>query len=235
MVRCSHLDHRTVDSKHNIITYATAGNVHDSIPYLGRLDRRKERFDLDIKAVGLDAGYASAPIVQGLEERDVLGVTGYLRPSGRKGMLRKREFTYDPGANIYRCPEGQALPYATTDREGYRHYKSDPAKCRDCPRLVSCPTNPKEQKTLSRHIWADARERTDANRLTEWGKRLYARRKNRRTIIRRRKTTLRPPICPLSRSHRCQMAMPTRCNSPEHQEDRNRHGRKVQNQPRMKG
>lgn len=174
-----YLDHRTVDSKHNIITdtHATAGNVHDSIPYLGRLDRQRERFDLDIKAVGLDAGYASAPIAQGLEERDVLGVTGYLRPSGRKGMMRKRAFTYDPDANVYRCPEGQALPYATTDREGYRHYKSDSAKCRDCPLLASCTTNPKAQKTLSRHVWADARERTDAHRLTDWGKRLYARRK----------------------------------------------------------
>lgn len=134
-----YLDQRTVDSKHNIITDTTAGNVHDSIPYLGRLDPQRERFDLDAKAVGLDAGYASAPIAQGLEERDVLGVTGYLRPSGRKGMIRKREFTFDPDANVYRCPEGQ--------------------------------------KTVSRHVWADARERTDANRLTDWGKRLYARRK----------------------------------------------------------
>lgn len=32
-------------------------------------------------------------------------------------------------------------------------------------------------KTLSRHVWADARDRTDANRQTDWGKRLYARRK----------------------------------------------------------
>lgn len=62
------------------------------------------RTDLDVKAVGLDAGYAPAPIAKGLEERDVLGVTGYLRPSGRKGMMRKREFTYDPDMNVYHCP-----------------------------------------------------------------------------------------------------------------------------------
>ena len=43
--------------------------------------------------------------------------------------------------------------------------------------MASCTTNPKGQKTLSRHVWADARDRTDAHRLTEWGKRLYARRK----------------------------------------------------------
>lgn len=43
-----YLDHRTVDSKHALITdtHVTAGNVHDSQPYLGRLDRQCERFEL---------------------------------------------------------------------------------------------------------------------------------------------------------------------------------------------
>jgi IS5 family transposase len=30
---------------------------------------------------------------------------------------------------------------------------------------------------LTRHVWQDARERADARRLTDWGKRVYARRK----------------------------------------------------------
>jgi len=174
-----YLDHRTVDGAHAIITdtHVTSANVHDSIPYLDRLDRQRDRFGFDVCAVGLDAGYASAPIAKGLEDRDVLGVTGYLRPSGPKGMLTKRAFAYDVETDAYRCPEGQIIPYATTDRTGYRHYKSDPAKCRDCPLLASCTTNAKAQKTVTRHVWADARERVDAHRLTGWGKRVYARRK----------------------------------------------------------
>ncbi len=174
-----YLDHRTVDARFAIIadTHVTAANVHDSIPYLGRLDRQRARFGFDVRAVGLDAGYASAPIARGLEERDILGVTGYLRPSRPKGMLPKRAFAYDAGVDAYRCPEGQLIPYATTDRTGYRHYKSDPARCRDCPLLASCTTNAKAQKTVTRHVWADARERVDAHRLTDWGKRLYRRRK----------------------------------------------------------
>lgn len=174
-----YLDHRTVDGRAGIITdtYVTPANVHDSIPYLARLDRQCARFDLDVKAVGLDAGYASAPIARGLEDRGILGVTGYLRPSGPKGMMRKTQFEYDRTLDIHRCPNGQILPYATTDRTGYRHYKSDPAKCRDCPLLASCTTNAKAQKTVTRHVWADARERVDAHRLTDWGKRVYKRRK----------------------------------------------------------
>jgi len=174
-----YLDHRTVDGRCAIITdtHVTPANVHDSIPYLGRLDRQRARFGFDVKAVGLDAGYANAPIAKGLEDRDILGVTGYLRPSGPKGMLRKRSFQYDAELDAYRCPEGQVIPYATTDRTGYRHYKSDPTKCRDCPLLTSCTTNAKAQKTVTRHVWADARERVDAHRFTDWGKALYKRRK----------------------------------------------------------
>jgi transposase len=39
-----YLDHRPVDSKHALITdaHVTPGNVHDSVPYLGRLDRQNE-------------------------------------------------------------------------------------------------------------------------------------------------------------------------------------------------
>ena len=51
-----YLDHRTVDSRYNIITdtFVTPGNVHDSIPYLNRLDRQRERFGFDIAAVFAD-------------------------------------------------------------------------------------------------------------------------------------------------------------------------------------
>jgi len=51
-----YLDHRTVDGRFAIITdtHVTPANVHDSLPYLGRLDRQRERFGFYVKAVGLD-------------------------------------------------------------------------------------------------------------------------------------------------------------------------------------
>jgi hypothetical protein len=74
-----YLDHRTVDGSHAIITdtHITPANVHDSVPYPGRLDRQRERFGFSIRAVGVDAGYAAAAITQGLEERNIYGVIGY--------------------------------------------------------------------------------------------------------------------------------------------------------------
>ena len=175
-----YLDHRTVDGRLGIITdtFATPANVHDSIVYLSRLDRQKQRFDFDVRAVGLDAGYATSGIAKGLENRGILGVTGYRRPtSPRPGMMRKSAFTYEPDTDGYRCPQGQLLTYATTDRNGYKHYRSDPALCRTCPVLASCTSNAKAERTLTRHVWQEARERTDAHRLTPWGKSVYKRRK----------------------------------------------------------
>lgn len=175
-----YLDHRTVDGKLAIITdtHVTPANVHDSIVYLGRLDRQQQRFGLDVKAVGLDAGYATPGIAKGLEERDILGVTGYRNPTPPKpGMMRKTRFVFDRQADGYRCPQGQLLNYATTDRNGYRHYTSDPEICSTCPLLASCTSNATSTRTIIRHVWADARERIDANRLTAWGKAIYKRRK----------------------------------------------------------
>ena len=174
-----YLDHRTVDGRHAIITdsFVTPGNVHDSRPYLGRLDRQCQRFKLKPLVVGLDAGYQTAAICKGLEERDIHGVIAYRRPTHRKGMLYKRQFTYDEQTDSYRCPADQVLSYRTTDRQGYRHYASDPAICRDCPFRPQCTRSRTHTKVVTRHVWADSVERTDAHRLTPAGKRHYARRK----------------------------------------------------------
>lgn len=174
-----YLDHRTVDGRHAIITdsYVTPASLHDSIPYLGRLDRQRARFGLDVRAVGLDAGYSTAGIAKGLEDRAIQGVIGYSRPTHREGFLRKRDFAYDRDVDGYRCPQGQFLPYRTTNRDGYRQYQSDPAICRSCPLLASCTSSANMTKVVTRHVWQDAKERIDANRLTDWGKRLYKRRK----------------------------------------------------------
>lgn len=174
-----YLDHRTVDGKHAIITdtHVTPASVHDSVPYLARLDHQCQRFGLDPVGVGLDAGYFTAAICHGLEERGLYSVIGYRRPSKLKGYLPKRAFTYDATTNTYQCPEGQSLIYATTDRHGYRHYRSDPEICRGCPRLATCTRNAKQIKTVTRHVWQDDKDRVDARRLTEPGKKLYKRRK----------------------------------------------------------
>jgi len=173
------LDHRTVDGKCNIITdvHVTPGNVHDSIPYLARLDRQKERFNFDVQSVGLDAGYFTASICKGLEDRNLYGVISYRRPTHKKGYFYKREYRYDAEQDKYICPAGEQLIYKTTSREGYKHYQSNPNRCRDCEHLNRCTKNANYVKTVTRHVWEDSKERINQNRLTPIGKAIYKRRK----------------------------------------------------------
>lgn len=174
-----YLDHRTTCGKHSLITdsHVTAANVHDSIPYLQRLDRQRQRFNFETKAVGLDAGYMSAAVCKGLDDRDIYGVIGYRRPTHIKGRLPKRAYTYNADRDVYLCPNGQELTYRTTNRDGYREYRSDPAQCCVCAFLDQCTSNAQHIKTVTRHVWEEYREKIDAHRLTPKGKALYKRRK----------------------------------------------------------
>lgn len=174
-----YLDHRTVDGRCNIITdvHVTAGNVHDSIPYIARLDRQKQRFHFDIKEVGIDAGYCTAAVCHELEQREIYGVMGYRRPTHRKGYFYKREYLYDQENDTYTCPQGEILRYTTTNREGYRHYHSNPKDCLNCPVRERCTQSANHTKVVTRHVWESSKERINAHRLTEKGKAIYARRK----------------------------------------------------------
>ncbi len=174
-----YLDHRTVDDRCNIVTdvHVTPGNVHDSVPYLDRLDRQRKRFGFEVNAVGLDAGYFTASITKGLEERDIYGVISYRRPTHRKGYFYKREYHYETDTDTYRCPQGQRLIYATTDRNGYRHYQSNPKQCSQCPQRERCTRSVNATKTITRHVWEDSKERTNSHRLSEGGRLIYSRRK----------------------------------------------------------
>ena len=174
-----YLDHRTVDGKHGIIldTFATPGNANDSQPYIARLDTTMKRFKFKPLAVGLDAGYFTAPVAKCLEDRDILGVFGYRRPVRTHNTFKKKDFTYDPTTDTYRCPQGETLIYQTTTREGYHCYVSNKAICAGCPSRSACTQSQTAQKLITRHIYQSAVERANASRLSEQGKKIYARRK----------------------------------------------------------
>lgn len=173
------LDHRTVDMKYNIITdvYVTPGNVHDSLPYIERLDRQVQRFGFKVEAIALDSGYLTNPICKKLHNRNIFAVIAHRRFHPTQGLFHKWEFKYEPESNIYLCPNGQQLKYKTTNREGYRHYASDPGVCKTCPFLSKCTRSKNHKKIVTRHIWEDSKEWVRLNRLSKSGKSLYKKRK----------------------------------------------------------
>lgn len=172
-------DHRTVDGKYNIITdtYALPGNVHDSVPYLERLDYQIRHFGFKVESVGLDAGYFTSEICKGIIERGIYGAIAYNRPKGKKNGFRRRDYKYDKEEDCYYCPAGEKLTYSNTSREGLKLYASNAEKCKDCPFLEKCTASQNHRKILSRHIWEEYKEEINQHRFEEKGKKIYARRK----------------------------------------------------------
>lgn len=174
-----YLDHRTVDGTHNFSTdvHVTPATVHDTVPYLSRLERQQAAFGFEVAAVALDAGYLTIHICHGLDRQGIFAVIGHRRFQHTKGLMPRWKFKYDRDTGLYRYPGGSVLPYRTTNREGHREYKSDPQVCKDCLLRAICTRSTAMQKTVTRHVWEDARERIRANRLTPHGKAIYNRRK----------------------------------------------------------
>ncbi|HOK32768.1 MAG TPA: transposase, partial [Limnochordia bacterium] len=86
---------------------------------------------------------------------------------------RPRDYVYDNYYNCVICPHNQVLSYSTTNRDGYRVFKSDPAICAACPDLAKCTSSRNHQKVVIKHIWEDYIERAEDYRHTEAGKKSY--------------------------------------------------------------
>lgn len=175
-----YLDHRTVDSKNNIITdvYVTPGNVNDVDPYLSRLDRQIKRFGFNVKYVGLDAGYFTNNICKGIADRNITSAVAYRLGPHVKGKYTKNQFVYIDEWDAYACPANYFLKYKTTTRQGYKEYISDKCDCNTCGKRHLCLTSEKaENRTIRRHVWEEFKEKNVRFVKSDKGKSIYKRRK----------------------------------------------------------
>lgn len=78
---------------------------------------------------------------------------GYRRFGNQKLIILKRKFHYVKELEAFACPMGCKLSYVTTDREGYRHYKSNKNDCAVCPLREKCMSSNKKQSEITHHIW----------------------------------------------------------------------------------
>ena len=125
----------------------------------------------------VDAGYKTPAIAKTLIDDNIEPLFPYKRPMTKKGFMRKKEFVYDELLDVYICPELKILKYSSTNRNGYRIYKSNPNDCTKCKYIDVCTKNKLKQKTIIRHIWEDYIEQTEDIRHTLGNKEIYAMRK----------------------------------------------------------
>ena len=96
---------------------------------------------------------------------------------GKEGFFRPNDYVYDEYYDCILCPENHVLSYSTTNRDGYREYKSKPYICENCPSREQCTHSRYCQKVVTRHIWEDYMEMVEDYRHTPEYRELYSHRK----------------------------------------------------------
>ena len=176
--KCFAYTAQTACDKHGYVLGVTVnrGNVHDSVAFDGLYDQLIWHFP-QISAFVMDAGYKTPWICKKVLDDGRIPVLPYKRPMGKAGFFRPYEYVYDEYYDCVLCPENQVLQYSTTNREGYREFKSKGYICENCPSLGICTESRNYVKIVTKHIWSEYLEKAEDIRHTPEYKKLYEKRK----------------------------------------------------------
>ena len=125
----------------------------------------------------LDAGYVNPAICREIILNGHTPLMPYKRPMTSKEFFKKYEYAYDEYYDCYICPNNEVLSYSTTDKNGYKQYKSNPDKCANCPLKDRCTKSKNHQKIILRQIWEEYKEQANENRYIRNWKDNYPKRK----------------------------------------------------------
>ena len=166
----------TACDKHGwILGYTISpGNLHDSRTFKDLYDKIS---DIGINTLIADAGYKTPAIAKLLLDDGIKPLFPYKSPMTKDGFFKKSDFVYDEYYDYVICPNDQHLEYSTTNRDGYREYKSNGHICKGCPYLSQCTNSQNHVKVFTRHIWEDYMETCEDIRHTLGMKDLYKKRK----------------------------------------------------------
>ena len=132
-----YLSHQAVDGDYGIIVgqTVTAGDVNDSVPFLGLIEHIHENV-IPIQATTADAAY-DFPLAHRVLGN--LGINFFVRPQKTAARVSvqftRNDVHYDEGCNVYRCPGGKELRLGRLARSAsglfweYQADKRDYALC----------------------------------------------------------------------------------------------------------
>ncbi len=124
-----------------------------------------------------DAGYKTPAIAHQLLKDGIKPLFPYKRPMTKDGFFKKNEYAYDELYDCYICPNNHVLQYTTTNRDGYREYKSCGYICSSCQYLNQCTASKDHVKLITRHVWESDLEASEDIRYTRGNKEIYQHRK----------------------------------------------------------
>ena len=150
------------------------GNEHDSRTFKALYEKVKS---FDPSMIIADAGYRTPAIARRLLLDGIEPLFPYKRPMTKEGYFKKHEYVYDEYYDCYLCPENQVLSYSTTNRDGYREYKSRGYICCNCPQKSKCTESKDHVKLVTQHVWERYIEKAEDIRHTLGNKEVYQKRK----------------------------------------------------------
>lgn len=150
------------------------GNEHDSRTFQTIYEKVKS---FEPEMIVADAGYKTPAIARQLLKDRIEPLFPYKRPMTKKGFFKKYEYVYDEYYDCYICPENQILRYSTTNRDGYREYKSCGYQCEKCPQISKCTESKNHVKVITRHVWEKYIEKAEDIRHVRGNKAIYQKRK----------------------------------------------------------
>ena len=167
----------TACDKNNFILgfVVNPGNIHDSSAFPKLYYYLKEKYS-NIKRIVVDAGYKIPAIAKLLIDDNITPVMPYKRPMTKKGFFKKNDYVYDEYYDCYICPNDKILTYTTTNREGYKEYKSNWKDCINCEFKSCCTENKNHTKLVIRHVWEEYIEKVEDIRHSDGIREIYSKR-----------------------------------------------------------
>ncbi len=141
-----------VDAKHKlIVAHDVTNDVTDVQQLASVATQAKETLQVERLEVVADAGYYSNAEVSRCEEQNI---TPYLRKADTsanraRGLYGKKDFNYDAGQDVYRCPAGTELTHRFNTYElgrSLRYYRT--SACAKCSLKEKCTRN--KGRTITR-------------------------------------------------------------------------------------
>lgn len=159
-----------VDTEHHlIVAHDVIQSGSDRAQLAPMAGKAKQALEIDALEVVADRGYFSSEQILECSRADVTVTLPKPVTTGlkAKGLFGKHDFRYVAESDVYLCPAGQTLAFASYKRQSHapdlRRYATQ--GCRDCPLKTRCTTS--TQRVVTRweheHLLEDVQRRLDEN------------------------------------------------------------------------
>jgi len=156
----AYYDNYLIDTASRVIlgVEATPALFHQETVAARKMLERVEKLGIQPESLGADKAYGSGEFLAWLLAREVqphIPVIDRRHQTG--GRFTRDQFRYDPGENVYYCPEGKALRYRGRQFANQAYtYCATAAQCQGCPQKQSCTPGP--YRKISVHWYEPARQ-----------------------------------------------------------------------------